>query len=287
MDFGRVVTAMVTPFDQNLQVDWDATAKLIDFLIGEQRSDGLVVSGTTGESPTLTDEEKIKLFEFVVRHVNGRCKVIAGTGSNSTQHSVHLSREAERVGVDAVLLVAPYYNRPDQEGLYQHFKTIAEQISLPVMLYNVPKRTAVNIDAETTIRLAQIENIVATKECGTLEQITEVCEKTPDSFKVYSGDDSITLPILSVGGYGVVSVASHVIGKEIQAMIEAFFSGDLQLAAKLHAANMPIFSGIFIAPSPGPVKYALNLRGIDTGSVRLPLVMPSKENRKFIENLFS
>lgn len=287
MDFGRVITAMVTPFDQNLQIDWNQTARLIDYLIEEQQNEGLVISGTTGESPTLSDEEKLELFDFAVRHAKGRCKIIAGTGSNHTEHSIHLTKEAEKTGVDAILQVAPYYNRPNQEGLYQHFKAIAESTSLPVMLYNIPKRTGVNILPETTVRLSEIDNIVATKECGTLEEITHIIENAKDGFKVYSGDDFMTLPVLAVGGLGVVSVVAHVVGKEMQQMIRFFFEGNVAEAARMHRKLMPIFNGMFISPSPGPVKYALQLHGVEAGGVRLPLVMPSESEQKTIQSLFN
>ncbi|MEB3102624.1 4-hydroxy-tetrahydrodipicolinate synthase [Ferviditalea candida] len=287
MDFGRVITAMVTPFDQNLQIDWNRTARLIDYLIEEQQNEGLVISGTTGESPTLSDEERLELFDFAVKHANGRCKIIAGTGSNNTEHSIHLTKEAEKTGVDAILQVAPYYNRPNQEGLYRHFKAIAESTSLPVMLYNIPKRTGVDIAAETTVRLSEIDNIVATKECGTLEQTSYIIENAKDGFTVYTGDDPMTLPVLAIGGHGIVSVTAHVIGREMQEMIRLFFDGHLAEAAKMHRKLMPIFTGLFISPSPGPVKFALQLHGIETGEVRLPLVMPSESERQSIQALFN
>lgn len=288
MDFGRVVTAMVTPFDAEQQVNWTRTEELIDYLIEEQRTDSIVVSGTTGESPTLIDEEKLKLFETAVKRAAGRCKIIAGTGSNGTEHSIHLTQEAEKLGVDGMLLVAPYYNRPTQEGLYQHFKSIAEHTSLPVMLYNVPKRTAVNIAAETTIRLAQeLPNVVATKEAtNDFAQITKIITNTPENFRLYSGDDEITLPILSVGGYGVVSVASHIRGKEVRAVVEAYVNGDVKQAAKLHGELMPLFKALFLYPNPVPVKYALSLRNMDVGGVRLPLANLQEDEKTALKPLF-
>lgn len=288
LDFGRIITAMVTPFDDELRVDWDKTARLIDFLIEQQETDGIVVCGTTGESPTLSEEEKLRLFEFTVQHVNGRCSVIAGTGSNNTAHSIELSKQAEKIGVDGLLLVTPYYNRPSQEGLYQHFKSVAQATSLPVMLYNVPKRTGVHLSAETTIRLAEISNVVATKEAsGDLDTITQIIENTPESFRVYSGDDSLILPIMAVGGYGVVSVTSHVIGKQMKEMINAYLDGQNDLAAKLHRQLLPVFNGLFTAPNPVPVKYALSLHGIEVGEVRLPLVSANEQEKAFIRSLFS
>jgi 4-hydroxy-tetrahydrodipicolinate synthase len=278
---------MVTPFDSNLQVDLEQTEKLIDYLIENQQSDSLVICGTTGESPTLTEEEKLKLFENAVRFARGRCKIIAGTGSNNTVKSVELTKKAEELGVDGILLVAPYYNRPTQEGLYQHFKTVAESTQLPVMLYNVPKRTGVHITAETTVRLSKVSNIFSTKEAsGDLDEITKIISQTADNFIVYSGDDQLTLPVLSIGGYGIVSVASHVAGKEIQEMISAFINGNFVEAAKMHAQLHPIFSGLFICPNPVPVKLALQLHGVQTGGVRLPLTPATEDEKNTISKLF-
>ncbi|MFB5266627.1 4-hydroxy-tetrahydrodipicolinate synthase [Paenibacillus enshidis] len=286
MDFGRLITAMITPFDEQGEINWDATSDLIDYLIEEQKSDSLVVSGTTGESPTLSDEEKINLFSFVVEKVAGRCKIIAGTGSNNTRHSIHLTREAERVGADGVLLVVPYYNKPNQEGMYRHFEAIARSSSLPVMLYNVPGRTAASLTAETTLRLAQIRNIVAIKECASLEQVTQITAAAPGGFKVYSGDDASGLPAMAVGAYGIVSVASHVVGSEMKRMIEAFTGGRPDRAAALHQSLFPVFKGLFTCPNPVAVKYALELKGIAAGSVRLPLVAPTEQEADFIRSLF-
>ncbi len=287
MDFGRVVTAMVTPFDDNLQIDWNKIEELIEYLIVEQQSDSLVITGTTGEASTLIDDEKIKLYKTVVKLAKGRCKIIAGSASNDTSHSIHLTKAAEKAGVDGILLVAPYYNRPSQEGLYLHFKAIADCTSLPIMLYNVPKRTGVTISAETTIRLSQLTNIVATKEAsGDLELITNILRGVPDGFRVYSGDDELTLPILSIGGYGVVSVISHVVGKQLHKMINAFFEGRVQEAALHHQQLLPITKGLFVCSNPVPVKYALQLHGIDVGSVRLPLAAITEEEKNLVSSLF-
>lgn len=291
MDFGRLITAMVTPFDSNLQVDWPQVRKLVDYLIEEQQSDTLVVSGTTGESPTLTDEEKLELFRVTVEQANGRCKIIAGTGSNDTAHSIHLTKEAEKIGADGVLLVAPYYNRPSQEGLYRHFKAIAESTKLPVMLYNIPSRTGINVDAETTLRLAELPNVVATKEAhADFDLISRLVAGAPEGFRVYSGDDILTLPMMSVGCYGIVSVASHVIGKDMKAMIQSFVTGNVQEAAAAHARLRPVFQGLFNCPhrvpNPVPVKVALELHGIHAGGVRLPLVEATPSEREFIRSLF-
>jgi 4-hydroxy-tetrahydrodipicolinate synthase len=289
VDFGRLIAAMVTPFDSNLQIDWTQTGILIDYLLDEQSNDSLVISGTTGESPTLTEVEKLELFAFAIKHANGRCKIIAGTGSNDTAHSIHLSREAEKLGVDALLLVAPYYNRPSQEGLYQHFKAIAESVSIPCILYNVESRTGVNIDADTTIRLSQIPNIVATKDCADLDQITRIVSGAAPGFLVYSGDDTMALPVLSVGGHGIISVASHVVGKEMKSMINCYLQGDTREAAKVHAKIHPVMKGLFNCPhrvpNPAPVKYALNSKGVEVGGVRLPLLNATEEEGRFIDSL--
>ncbi|MEK4713330.1 4-hydroxy-tetrahydrodipicolinate synthase [Sporosarcina sp. FSL K6-1540] len=277
MNFGQVLTAMVTPFDENGEIDFQATKNLINYLIANG-TDGLVVSGTTGESPTLTEEEKVKLFKFAVDVVNGRIPVIAGTGSNNTKGSIELTILAEDVGVDGIMLVAPYYNNPSQEGLYQHFKTISEVTSLPIILYNVPGRSVVNISAETVIRLSKIPNIVSIKEAsGDLDAMVEIITHTPEDFSLYSGDDGLTIPVLSIGGTGVISVASHVIGNEMQTMIEHFKSGNIQEAAKVHRRLLPIMKALFAAPNPSPVKAALNLKGIPVGGVRLPMIPLSDE----------
>lgn len=272
MNFGQVVTAMVTPFNEHGDIDFEATRNLIEHLMANG-TDSLVVSGTTGESPTLTNTEKVQLFKFVVKVVNGRVPVIAGTGSNNTRESVELTMLAEDVGVDGVMLVAPYYNKPCQEGMFQHFQTIAAATSLPVMLYNVPGRTLVNIAVDTVVRLAAIPNIVAVKEAsGNLDAIAEIIEQTPTGFSLYSGDDGLTIPVLSIGGVGVVSVASHIVGNEMQTMIQNFKMGNVKEAASDHRKLLPLMNALFAAPNPSPLKAALNLRGIQVGSVRLPMI---------------
>lgn len=290
MDFGRLITAMVTPFNDQLKIDWDRVGELMDYLIEEQASDSLVICGTTGESPTLTEEEKLQLFDFAVKHAKGRAKIIAGTGSNDTAHSIHLSQEAEKLGVDGLLLVAPYYNRPSQEGLYQHYKAIADAVHTPCIIYNVPGRTGVNISVETTIRLSQLPNIVATKDCADLDQLTQITAGAAPGFLVYSGEDSMTLPALSIGAHGIVSVASHVIGKDMKSMINYFLQGQVREAAALHAKLHPVFKGLFECPhrvpSPAPVKFALNYKGVQVGGVRLPLINATEEEGRFIASLF-
>jgi len=283
MNFGQVLTAMVTPFDQNGEIDFNATKTLVEHLI-TNGTDGLVVAGTTGESPTLTTEEKIELFKCVVEAAAGRVHVIAGTGSNNTQASMSLTKLAEETGVDGIMLVAPYYNKPSQEGLYQHFKTIAESTSLPVMLYNIPGRSIVNISVETVVRLSEIPNVVSIKEAsGNLDAMAEIISKTPSDFTLYSGDDGLTIPVLAIGGAGIISVASHIIGNDMQEMINAFKNGDVQKAAATHRNLLPIMRALFIAPSPSPVKAALNLNGIQVGGVRLPMVPLSNKEQSALE----
>lgn len=272
MDFGRVLTAMVTPFDYDGKLDVERTSVLIEYLL-KNGTDGLVIAGTTGESPTLTTEEKIKLFKHVVQQVNGRVPVIAGTGNNNTAASIKLTQEAQACGVDAIMLVTPYYNKPSQRGMYEHFSAIAKETSLPVMLYNIPGRSVVNMTAETIINLSLIENIVSVKEAsGDLDQVSDIIENTGDDFTVYSGDDGLTLPMLSVGANGIISVASHVIGNEMKTMVNHFFAGELREAASIHRQFLPIMNGLFLAPNPSPVKSALQMKGIETGGVRLPLI---------------
>lgn len=278
-DFGPVLTAMVTPFNEALEVDYEAAAALAQHLAAHG-SDGLVVAGTTGESPTLTFEEKVKLFQVVKDAVQGRAKIVAGTGSNNTAASVELTQAATEVGVDGIMLVGPYYNKPSQGGLIQHFTTIANSTPLPVILYNVPSRTGRNISAATTCELAKVDNIVAIKEAsGDFDQVAEIAANTPEDFVIYSGDDSATLPMLALGGYGVISVASHVAGDEVREMVLAFHQGDTQRARELHWRLLPLFKVLFIPSSvnPAPVKMALNLTGHPVGGLRLPLVPLNEE----------
>jgi 4-hydroxy-tetrahydrodipicolinate synthase len=284
--FGKVLTAMVTPFNQNLQVNYQAAQELAVRLV-ESGSDGVVVAGTTGESPTLTKQEKLGLFKAVVEAVGGKATVIAGTGSYDTAESIELTKEAERTGVDGVMLVAPYYSKPPQDGLYQHFKAIAKETSLPVILYNIPGRTGVNITTETIVRLAAIDNIVAVKEAsGNLSQVSEICEKVPREFLIYSGDDALILPVMSVGGVGIISVASHIVGRKIQEMIGAFCRGDLLTANKINIEISPLIRSLFINSNPIMVKTACNLLGFKVGGLRLPLVEATpNEQRILLEEL--
>ncbi len=275
--FGQLVTAMVTPFDESLELDLGRLAKVIDHLIVTGTT-GLVVSGTTGESATLTHREKLMLFEETVRLVAGRIPVIAGTGGNNTAEAIAFTKEVDHLQVDAFLLVAPYYNKPSQEGLYQHFYSVAKATDKPIIVYNIPGRTAVNIAPETIVRLAGIDNIVAVKESsGDFTQISRIIGETPDDFYVYSGDDKYTLPFLALGGYGVISVAAHVAGELMHAMLRAFFDEDLSEARRMHHRLMPLFEGLFKTSNPVLVKAALGMIGMEVGGVRLPLVSATPE----------
>ena len=270
-EIGRLLTAMITPFDEGGEIDYGQARKLATGLINSG-SDGLVIGGTTGESPSMSDDEKIRLFAEVKEEVGERAAVVAGTTDNNHRGSVALSQEAERVGVDGLLLTVPAYNKPQQEGLYQHFKTIAESVDLPGVLYNVPSRTSLNMTAETTLRLAEIDSIVGVKEASSDHvQITQIIDKAPPGFKVWSGNDDETFSIMCVGGYGIVSVASNIIGNQIKAMVGMVLEGDLESAATEHRRMLPIFKALFWVTNPVPIKYAVNRAGFNAGKPRLPM----------------
>ncbi|WNC23232.1 4-hydroxy-tetrahydrodipicolinate synthase [Thermosynechococcus sp. PP22] len=275
-DFGRVITAMITPFTEDGAIAYDVAAELAQHLVANG-SDGIVVCGTTGESPTLTWEEEFQLFQTVQQAVAGKAKVIAGTGSNSTREAIHATAKAAELGLDGALLVVPYYNKPPQEGLYAHFQAIAKVVpDFPLMLYNIPGRTGQNLLPETVIRLADHPNIVAIKEAsGSLDQASALRAALPPTFRIYSGDDSLTLPLLAVGGYGVVSVASHLVGRRIQEMIQAFIQGDTATATAIHCQLLPLFKVLFVTTNPIPIKAALSLQGWAVGAPRLPLTSAS------------
>ncbi|MEE9247605.1 MAG: 4-hydroxy-tetrahydrodipicolinate synthase [Dehalococcoidia bacterium] len=273
---GRLLTAMVTPFDDGGQVDYAQARRLASALL-DSGSDGLVVTGTTGESPTLTSEEKVRLWSEVKDEVKGRGTVIAGSGSYCTAESVELTKEAEKLGVDGALLVVPYYNKPPQEGLYQHFEYIAGNTTLPCIIYNVPSRTVTNIKADTVVRLSQIDNIVGIKEAsGDFDQIARIISGAREGFKVWSGNDGDTLPILALGGYGVVSVLSHLVGVQIKEMIQRYVDGDQMEAARIHRHLLPLVNSMFVVANPIPLKYAMRVSGFDVGGTRLPLVEPDE-----------
>ena len=271
--FGPLLTAMVTPFHPDGKVNYGRAEELAERLLSDGSS-GLIVTGTTGESPTLVPDEKLELYRRV-KQVAGQAPVIANTGDNETAFSIEFSKMAAQTGVDGLLLVVPYYNKPSQEGLYRHFKIIAESVDLPCLLYNVPGRTGRNMTAQTHARLSHVENIIGTKEAsGDLVQIGHIRAQTDESFAIYSGDDAATLPMLPLGCCGCISVVSHIAGKPFRAMMEAFWSGDHKTARDLHLRLLPVIEALFPAngASPAPVKTALSLQGFDCGGLRLPLV---------------
>jgi 4-hydroxy-tetrahydrodipicolinate synthase len=283
--FGRVITAMVTPFDTEGKVDYQQARKLARYLV-ENGSDGLVVSGTTGESPTLSFDEKVNLFRIIKEEVGTEVAVIAGTGSNDTGASIKLTQAAEEVGVNGIMLVVPYYNKPSQDGLYRHFAAIAATTSLPIVLYNVPGRTGVNMLPSTVARLAEIPNIVAIKDAsGSTDQATEMLRILPREFMLYCGDDSLTLPYLAIGATGIISVVSHVVGNELQSMVSCFQTGDYRQAAEIHRSLFPVFKGMFMTSNPVPIKTALNMLGLQVGLVRLPLVEATEQEQTEIRKL--
>ena len=282
--FGRMIPAMVTPFDADLKLDVERTRNLVDFLV-DGGSDSILVCGTTGESPTLTTAEKLLLFETVVDQVAGRVPVIANVGSNNTAGSIELGLEAKKLGVQGIMAVVPYYNKPPQEGLYQHFKAIAEEVNLPTVVYNIPGRCSVNMTAETTLRLAHdVEQIVCVKEAsGDINQMAEICEGAPEGFWVLSGDDSMTLPLMEKGGHGVISTAGNVVPKKMKELVDLCAAGDWDAARAAHEALMPIMKGLFVVTNPILTKQALNLIGVPVGGLRLPLIEATAEQTSALE----
>lgn len=280
-DAGEVITAMVTPFNKDREVDYDRVEQLANYLI-QNGSDAILVAGTTGESPTLTLEEEMEVLSTVKRAVKNKAKVIMGAGSNSTQTAVEAAKLAEKEGVDAILSVVPYYNKPSQEGMFEHFSAIAKSVDTPIILYNIPSRTGVNMTVETICKLTSTyENVVALKQSySDMDVITELRLNCPEDFCIYSGDDSLTLPMLSLGAHGVVSVASHLYGSEIKSMIHNFKSGQLHAAANMHRNLYPVFKKLFMAPNPVPVKAALAKNGLIKEYVRLPLVELNESQKK-------
>jgi 4-hydroxy-tetrahydrodipicolinate synthase len=286
-EIGRLITAMITPFDDEGQVDYAQAKRLANALL-DSGSDGLVVSGTTGESPSLTNDEKIRLFAEVKEAIGDRGAVVAGTGNYNNAESIEMSREAENVGADGLLLTVPYYNKPPQEGMYQHFKSIAESVHIPCMLYNVPSRTSINMTHQTTLRLSQVDNIVGVKEASSdLDQIARIIGGAPDGFKVWSGNDNETFYIMAMGGYGIVSVASHLVGRQIKQMMGLLLEGDIERAAAEHHRLMPIFKGLFVVSNPIPVKHSVNQAGLKVGNPRLPLVPPDTATAAEIDEIVS
>jgi 4-hydroxy-tetrahydrodipicolinate synthase len=279
---------MVTPFGADGSVSYSTAEALASHLVAHG-SDSIVVCGTTGESPTLTWDEEYQLFKAVQQAVAGKAKVIAGTGSNCTREAIAATQKASALGLDGTLQVVPYYNKPPQEGLYQHFRAIAAASpDLPVMLYNVPGRTSCNLAPDTVVRLAAVPNIVAIKEAsGSLDSVSQIRAATPANFSIYSGDDSMTLPLLSVGGCGVVSVASHLVGDRLQAMIQSFEAGRVAEATQIHLQLFPLFKGLFAMTNPVPLKAALALQGWDVGTVRLPLSTVTDDIKDALQKILS
>lgn len=274
---------MVTPFSSDGSLDESALRRVANYLVEDMRNEGLVVCGTTGESPTLSREEKRRVLEVVLEEVGDRAAVVAGAGTYNTAESVELIREAESLGAHGVMVVNPYYNKPGQAGLDAHFRACAAATSLPVMLYNIAPRSAINLETPTLLRLAEVENIVAVKEAsGSITQVSDVCGAAPAGFRVYSGDETITLPVLSVGGYGVVSVIGHVFGDRLREMIEVFPS-DPGAASRIHHQSISVVRALFSSPNPVPVKYALSKKGLMGPTVRLPLVEMTDSEKGIVD----
>lgn len=279
-DAGEVITAMVTPMNSKREIDYAKVEELAKYLV-KNGSDGILVAGTTGESPTLTHEEELELLSTVKTATAGKAKIIMGAGSNSTQTAVKMSKLVEKEGVDAILSVVPYYNKPSQAGMIAHFSAIAEAVKIPIILYNIPGRTGINMTVETIAHLAnKYKNIVAVKQSfGDMDMVTELRMECPEDFVIYSGDDSLTLPMLALGAHGVISVASHLYGNEIKTMIHNFKTGNYIFAKNMQMKLYPMFRKLFMAPNPTPVKAALNKMGIINDYVRLPLVELTSEQK--------
>ncbi len=282
-----ILTAMVTPFDEKGSLAMEKVRDVVNYLL-EHHTEGIVVGGTTGESPTLSEDEKLALYKETLKVVAGRVPVICGASSNDTRASIaFIKKIAALEGVAAGLCVVPYYNKPSQEGLYQHFKALAEASELPLILYNVPGRTGVNLEVATTLRLATLPNIIGTKECQGLVAFTEIVKETDDDFLVYSGEDHLALPTKLIGGSGVISVSSHVIGDKMHDMYEALKSQDLTKAASIHQEISPVIDAVFSVPSPAPIKAIYNEWGLEVGEPRLPLVSCNSNEKERIMTIIN
>ena len=281
---GRLLTAMVTPFNREGGVDYKQAKKLALALL-DSGSDGVVVAATTGEAPTLSWEEEMQLFTEVKSAVGSRGTVIAYTGSNSTAEAVEATKRAEKIGVDACLSVVPYYNRPNQEGIYQHFKAIAESTSLPIIMYNIPSRVVVNMSWDTIVKLSQIDNIVGVKEAnGDMAHVAQTISNTREGFLIWSGNDNDTFLIMALGGYGTIGVVTHLVGKQIKKMMDLILDSKIAEAAAIHRNLVPLVNSMFIQPNPAPLKYALNYLGFNVGKPRLPLIEPDEKSATIIKN---
>ncbi|PBG25872.1 4-hydroxy-tetrahydrodipicolinate synthase [Clostridioides difficile] len=283
MIFKGSAVALVTPFTKDNKVDFDKLGELVEYQIANG-TDAIVSCGTTGEANTMTDEEQLATIKYVVEKVNKRVPVIAGSGSNDTMHSVNLSQEAEKLGVDALLIITPYYNKANKAGLKRHFETIANSVKLPIILYNVPGRTCVNISPNLIVELAKIDNIVAVKEAsGDLGQVAEIASLVPDDFAIYSGNDDTILPLLSLGGQGVISVLANVCPQETHDLVAKFFEGDIEGSRKLQLGMDALIAALFIEVNPIPVKTAMNLLGFNVGDLRLPLAEMDPANLEVLK----
>ena len=284
MIFKGSAVALVTPFDENGNVNFDKIKELVDFQI-ENGTDAIVACGTTGEASTMNDEEHLAAIKAIIDAADKRVPVIAGTGGNDTAHSIYLSQEAEKLGADALLIITPYYNKANKSGLRKHFISIANSVKLPIILYNVPSRTKVNIPPALVADLARnVDNIVALKEaCGDLAQVAEVCRLVPDDFAVYSGNDDSILPLLSLGGSGVISVLANVCPRETHDLVAKFFEGDIEGSRKLQLGMKPLIDALFIEVNPVPVKTAVNLLGFNVGDLRLPLAEMEEEDLEVLK----
>lgn len=287
MTFEGAFTAQITPFDDDGNLDEDGFRQNIESQI-EGGIDGLVPVGTTGECATLTHEEHKRVIEIAVDTVGGEVPVIAGTGSNSTHEALELTRHAAETDADAVLLVAPYYNKPTQRGLYEHYKTLAEEVEIPQIIYNIPSRTGRNIEAETLTKLSKLENVAGVKEAsGDLKQVMEIVQNTGDDFDILSGDDNLTLPILSLGGVGAVSVASNLLPGRVSNLVNSYLKGDAQKAQDIHYELLPLFKALFLETNPGPVKAAMDILGNPAGKPRSPLVEANEETKDTLREVLS
>jgi 4-hydroxy-tetrahydrodipicolinate synthase len=281
---GRLLTAMVTPFKENGEVDYKQAKRLAVALL-DSGNDGVVVAATTGEAPTLTWEEELRLFAEVKAAVGNRGTIVAYTGSNSTAEAVEATEKAEKIGVDACLSVVPYYNRPNQEGIYQHFKAIAESTSLPIIMYNIPSRVVVNMEPETIARLSKIDNIIGVKEAsGNMEHVAKTLNNAREGFLIWSGNDNDTFLIMALGGYGVIGVTTHLVGRQYKKMMNLILKSQIAEAAVIHRNLVPLVNAMFSVPSPAPIKYALNHLGFRVGKPRLPLVEPDEKSAALIKD---
>ncbi len=281
---GRLLTAMVTPFNEKGAVDYEQAKKLALALLNSG-SEGLVLAATTGESPTLVREEEVRLFTEVKSVVGDRGTIVAYTGSNSTAEAVAATKAAEKIGVDACLSVVPYYNKPSQEGIYQHFKTIAGSTSLPCIMYNIPSRVVINMSVETIVRLSQIDNIVGVKEAsGDMGHVAQTLNNARENFLIWSGNDNDTFHIMALGGYGTIGVTTHLVGKQIKEMMDDILAGQVEKAAAIHRHLLPLVNSLFIQPNPAPLKYALNHLGFYVGKPRLPLTEPDEKSAALIKD---